>query len=106
MGELIRAYKYLPTILKDARLNKLLMNLSNHNSIDFNLTEVSAPKDSEKIRLADLDYYQRMSFPPCMKSLFVALRNHHHLKHFGRLQLGLFLKGLGLTVDEAMQFWK
>jgi hypothetical protein len=57
MGELIRAYKYLPTILKDARLSKLLMNLSNHNAIDFNLTEVSAPKDTEKIRLSDLDYY-------------------------------------------------
>ena len=59
MGELIRAYKYLPTILKDARLSKLLMNLSNHNAIDFNLTEVAAPKDSDKIRLSDLDYYQR-----------------------------------------------
>ena len=85
MGELIRAYKYLPTILKDARLSKLLMNLSNHNAIDFNLTEVAAPKDSDKIRLSDLDYYQRQSFPPCMKGLFTALRNQHHLKHFGRL---------------------
>ena len=75
MGELIRAYKYLPTILKDVRLSKLLINLSNHNAIDFNLTEVAAPKDTDKIRLADLDYYQRTSFPPCMKTLFTALRN-------------------------------
>lgn len=37
MAELMRAYKYLPTILKDARLSKLLINLSNHNAIDFNL---------------------------------------------------------------------
>jgi DNA primase large subunit len=41
-----------------------------------------------------------------MKTLFTALKNQHHLKHFGRLQLGLFLKGIGLTMDEAMQFWK
>ena len=75
MGELIRAYKYLPTILKDVRLSKLLINLSNHNAIDFNLSEVAAPKDTDKIRLADLDYYQRTSFPPCMKTLFTALRN-------------------------------
>ena len=71
----MRAYKYLPTILKDNRLSQLLINLSNHNSIDFNLQEVSAPKDTDKIRLSDLDYYQRQSFPPCMKGLFTALKN-------------------------------
>ena len=41
-----------------------------------------------------------------MKVLYTALKNNHHLKHFGRLQLGLFLKGLGFTMEEAMQFWK
>ena len=106
MGELIKAYKYLPTILRDSRLSQLLINLSNHNAIDFNLTEVSAPADTEKIRLQDLDYYSRKSFPPCMKGLFTVVRNQHHLKHFGRLQLGLFLKGIGLTMDEAALFWK
>jgi len=85
MSELNRAYKYLPTTMKDPRLSQMLINLSNHNAIDFNLTEVSAPKDSEKIRLADLDYYARQSFPPCMKTLFTALKSQHHLKHFGRL---------------------
>lgn len=85
MQELIRAYKYLPTILRDTRLSKMLIDLSNHNAIDFNLTEVSAPKDTDKIKLADLDFYSRQSFPPCMKALFMALKNHHHLKHFGRL---------------------
>ena len=99
---MVKAFKFLPTILKDTRLSQLLINLSNHNAIDFNLTEVSAPKDSDKIRLADLDYYARQSFPPCMKSLFTVLKNQHHLKHFGRLQLGLFLKGIGLTMEEAM----
>lgn len=106
MGELTKAFKYLPTILKDARLSKLLINLSNHNSIDFNLESVAAPKDTDKIRLADLDFYSRKTFPPCMKAVFTALKNQHHLKHFGRLQLGLFLKGIGLTMDEAMLFWK
>lgn len=41
-----------------------------------------------------------------MKSLMTVVRNKHHLKHFGRLQLGLFLKGVGLTVDEAYTFWR
>lgn len=59
MQELIRAYKYLPTILRDTRLSKMLIDLSNHNAIDFNLTEVSAPKDTDKIKLSDLDFYSR-----------------------------------------------
>lgn len=105
-AELNKAFKYLPQILKDERLSQMLINLSNHSAIDFNLYEAKAPADADKINLADLDFYSRKSFPPCMKSLFTALRNKHHLKHYGRLQLGLFLKGLGLTVDEAYTFWK
>lgn len=84
-GELARAYKFLSTILQDPRLQKLLIDLSNHNSIDFNLQDVSAPKDLDKINLSDLNYYQRKAFPPCMKALFTALSNQSHLKHFGRL---------------------
>lgn len=75
MSELTKAYKHLPTILKDPRLSQLLINLSNHNAIDFNLQDVTAPKDTDKIHLTDLDYYSRKSFPPCMKVLYTALKN-------------------------------
>ena len=105
-GELSKAYKYFPTIIKDERLGQMLLNLSNHGAIDFNLYEAKAPTDADKINLADLDFYSRKSFPPCMKSLFTVMRNKHHLKHYGRLQMGLFIKGLGLTMDEAYTFWK
>lgn len=100
-AELAKAFKFMGEFFKDERISSLLMNLSNHNMIDFNLEEVKAPSD-EKIRLSDLDYYSRKHFPPCMKALMVNLRNKHHLKHFGRLQFGLFLKGLGLNMDEAI----
>jgi DNA primase large subunit len=53
----------------------MLLNLSNHNAIDFNILEAKAPLDSEKIKLSDLDFYSRKSFPPCMKSLMTSLRN-------------------------------
>lgn len=104
--ELIKAYKHLPLIMKDQRLQSMLMSLSNHNAIDFNIFEPKAPTDSEKIRLSDLDFYSRKSFPPCMKTLYMALGNQHHLKHYGRLQLGLFFKGLGLTMEESITKWK
>lgn len=41
-----------------------------------------------------------------MKALYTALVNQSHLKHFGRLQLGLFLKGMGFTAEESIQFWR
>ncbi|XP_057759482.1 putative disease resistance RPP13-like protein 1 isoform X2 [Arachis stenosperma] len=34
------------------------------------------------------------------------LREDHHLKHAGRMQLGLFLKGVGLNVDDSLAFWR
>jgi len=45
-------------------------------------------------------------FPLCMRNLHSHLRRDKHLKHFGRLQFGLFIKGLGLTVEEAIIFWR
>ena len=34
----------------------------------------------------------------------MAIDNQHHLKYKGRLQYGLFLKGIGLTMEEAIRF--
>lgn len=46
------------------------------------------------------------SFPLCMKTLYDVVVKDHHLKHFGRLQLGLFLKAIGVPMDEATKFWR
>src|SRR6202000_182373 len=45
-------------------------------------------------------------FPLCMRSLHTNLRKNNHLKHFGRLQYTLFLKGLGLTLEDCILFWR
>ena len=42
--------------------------------------------------------------PACMRNLNTTLRTSKHLKHFGRQQFNLFLKGIGLTVEEALIF--
>lgn len=45
-------------------------------------------------------------YPLCMRQLHRLLRESHHLCHGGRIQYKLFLKGIGLTLDQALQFWK
>ena len=71
--------------MKDERFNYMLIELSNHNSIDFNLYEAKRWSEQDKISLADLNFYSRFSFPPCMKSLLTALRNKHFLDYNGRI---------------------
>ena len=41
-----------------------------------------------------------------MRHLHETLRRGHHLRPFGRLQYGLFLKSINLTLDQALAFWK
>ncbi|CAA0826612.1 Probable DNA primase large subunit [Striga hermonthica] len=68
--------------------------------------DYSQPNDSAEISLKDIDQVAKSSFPLCMRHLFEKLREDHHLKHGGRMQLGLFLKGVGLNLDDALAFWK
>lgn len=46
------------------------------------------------------------AMPLCQMNLMQRLGEDHHLRHAGRMQLGVFLKGCGLTVDESLVFWK
>lgn len=44
--------------------------------------------------------------PACMRNLNSTLKTNKHLKHFGRQQYNLFLKGIGLSVEEALIYWR
>lgn len=58
------------------------------------------------LSLADLGAAMDQSAPLCMRNLFVHLKEEHHLRHNGRMQLGLFLKGVGLSLEDALLFWR
>ncbi|XP_078432555.1 DNA primase, large subunit family [Wolffia australiana] len=68
--------------------------------------DYSKPKESAELSLKDIDSVAHTSFPLCMRHLFDKLREDHHLKNGGRMQLGLFLKGAGLSLDDALAFWR
>jgi DNA primase large subunit len=58
------------------------------------------------VRLLDLPAALEASAPLCMRSSYGVLREKHHLKHGGRMQFGLFLKGIGVGVGDALAFWQ
>ncbi|XP_062149819.1 probable DNA primase large subunit [Alnus glutinosa] len=68
--------------------------------------DYSEPREFAEISIRDIDQIAMSSFPLCMRHLFDKLKEDHHLKHGGRMQLGLFLKGVGLKLDDALAFWK
>jgi DNA primase large subunit len=50
--------------------------------------------------------FQRFDlFPECLKELISILTEKGHLGHGERLQLGLFLKKLGMPMEEQKHFW-
>ncbi|KAJ8250377.1 hypothetical protein COCON_G00222990 [Conger conger] len=92
----------LPTVQSDERLQPLLGHLS-HAYVG---QDYSVQKNVGKISLEQIDSLAVKSFPLCMRELHRSLREQHHLRHGGRMQYGLFLKGIGLTLDQALQFWR
>lgn len=41
-----------------------------------------------------------------MRTLHEALCNNSHMKNAGRMQYGLFLKGIGVTLEDALCYWR
>ncbi|KAH0791131.1 DNA primase large subunit [Histomonas meleagridis] len=57
------------------------------------------------LSLNDIETVAARSFPPCMFRMYQKLRQNHKLFHLGRLQFGLFLKGIGLSLNDSLKLW-
>lgn len=105
--ELIRTYQNLPHLNEDDRLLPILHHLSSGYTIsDFQGQGNDYGKEDGEIT-AKTVYSDEISsnYPLCAKSLFTGLKEQHHLRYNGRQQLSFFLKGIGLSADEALKFW-
>ncbi|XP_063901553.1 DNA primase large subunit-like [Zophobas morio] len=95
------AAKSLPLLEENDRILPFLKTLGEcDTSNDYRPKEVSSSITADDVN--DLVKH----FPLCMSHLHHCLRRDHHLKHWGRLQYRLFLKWIGLSVEEAIKFWK
>ncbi|KAK2181133.1 hypothetical protein NP493_409g01000 [Ridgeia piscesae] len=96
------ASRALPNLEEDNRLLPMLASMSKSY-----LGQDYGKKTSVGQITADMiEMLSRTSFPMCMQELHQNLRQHHHLRHWGRQQYGLFLKGIGLSLEEALKFWR
>ncbi|KAL8714944.1 MAG: hypothetical protein Q9220_001457 [cf. Caloplaca sp. 1 TL-2023] len=96
----------IPRLDEDDRLTPILDHLSkNFATPDSTLTDADATVPGAPINASSIDPLST-HFPLCMRNLHMTLRKTNHLKHFGRLQYTLFLKGLGLTMEDCLIFWR
>jgi DNA primase large subunit len=118
--------KNLPRLDEDNRLIPILTNLS-QGFLAGAPSEWSGASSAEgtdgEIKADMIDELAKLHFPLCMRMLHGSLMRDRHLKHFGRLQYGLFLKVpyfmdvanaaassrlqvLGVSIEEALIFWR
>ena len=97
----------LPRLDADDRLSPILDPLSkNLLTPDAMYAAGGTAVAGAEITARNIDTLAAEHFPLCMQNLHRELRKNSHLKHFGRLQYTLFLKGIGLSLQECIVFWQ
>lgn len=94
--------KHIREIEEDQRISDLL-KLLRERDIGENYANTQT---RDHLTAESIDSLAVKSFPICMRNLHEALKQNHHLRHYGRLQYLLFLKGIGLPLDESLRFFK
>eukprot|EP00092_Neocalanus_flemingeri_P011576 GFUD01012477.1.p1 GENE.GFUD01012477.1~~GFUD01012477.1.p1 ORF type:complete len:562 (-),score=199.08 GFUD01012477.1:87-1772(-) len=99
---LVLTCRALPVLEEDSRLVNLVQNLDKR----YTGEDYGANKTAGRVLPQEVDQLSKRNFPLCMKSMQEALNTTHHIKYKARLQYGLFLKGIGLTLEDAMKFFR
>lgn len=98
---LVQMHKVMPAIETEEQYGSFLKKIGvTYFGPDF------TKETKGHVTISDLDTLAVRSMPLCMSNLHDTLKRSHHLRHGGRLQYGLFLKGIGLTLEDALTFWK
>ncbi|CAF0804733.1 unnamed protein product [Didymodactylos carnosus] len=90
----------------DTRIASVLKVLGMKRTVGVTTTNFNENEQTETITYDMLDTLAKKSYPLCMRHLHEQMTKQHHLKHLGRLQYRLFLKGIGLSLDECLKFFR
>lgn len=90
----------LPQLEDDERISGIIKDLhTSYSGKDFTLA-------THEVAIENLDQLSKKSYPLCMRLCHDTLRATHKLKHNGRLQYQLFLKGIGVSMEDSIQFFR
>lgn len=85
------------TIKHDLRLQFLSQKIQSYlfkeGTVHGSITVENIDRESQK-------------FPLCMQHLHFTLKSRHRLSHYARLYYSLFLKEIGMTLEDSIAFWK
>ncbi|TKR92802.1 hypothetical protein L596_007381 [Steinernema carpocapsae] len=98
-----RTVKDIGFIEEEERLLPLLKTMTSNAYLG---KEYKGEKSDESITAEMIDGLAKKAFPLCMRQVHQYLKTNHHLKHHARRQYGLFLKGLGLSLEESLKFFR
>lgn len=106
--QLLRTFQALPRLEEDDRLLPLLNNLlHSFASVQYDAGAFgSDPLAASDINAQSVTTEQiSRHYPLCASHLQKNMIANSHLRYNGRQQFVLFLKGIGMGVDEALKFW-
>jgi DNA primase large subunit len=90
---------------ENARIFPLLKNLNRCLVNTEPTEEAGALSGAQQLNASNVDKYVA-NMPLCMRQLQSGMQQDKKLRHWGRLQYGLFLKGAGLSMDDALMFFQ
>ncbi|KAF9437965.1 hypothetical protein BGZ76_010335 [Entomortierella beljakovae] len=91
----------LPALEEDDRLAPVLNNINKqYLGREFTTSAIAG-----EIQAQDIENL-KVHMPLCMENIHNELKREKHARHGSRMQYGLFLKGIGLSLDQALIFWQ
>ncbi|CEP23957.1 PRI2 [Cyberlindnera jadinii] len=103
---LISTSHAFPSLDEDDRILPILTHLSSGYSLNYSQDSYGANENSSDINAITVGSKEIVDqFPLCGQHAMYGLRTLHHLKYTARQQFTLFLKGIGLSLEDALTFW-
>ena len=107
-ASLMKVFQSLPRMNEDDRLLPILAHLSaGYTMTDFDQADGQYGNNADNEINAESVWSPEISkhYPLSVRHLMEGLKQNHHLRYYGRQQLSLFLKGIGLSADESLKFF-
>ncbi|CAH1402462.1 unnamed protein product [Nezara viridula] len=96
--------KNLHKVWNDERITSIVLYVE--KEVQFERFLFGRSNSNSSVLLKEIDSFAEQSFPLCMSELHYHLKTKSHLKNGGRFQYGLFLKGIGLSLQDSLTFWR